>query len=341
MKFHGREAVQIENDSLQVTVLREGGHVAEILHKPSGVSPLWIPPWKSIEPSTYDPAKHPEYGGNAESRLLAGIMGHNLCLDLFGPPSPTEAEAGISVHGEGSVAPYEIVNSEQELVARATLPLAGLSFSRNITLDADGQTVHFVETVENLGATDRAIAWTQHVTIGPPFLEGGVTEFACSATKSRTHERDGFDAGGLARGADYIWPHAPLASGGSIDQRQFTSAAQSAKFSSHLMDPAKEDAFFAAFHPRMQLLFGYRWKRADFPWLGIWEEKCSRQGPPWNGKTIAVGMEFGVSPMPESRKQMIDRHSMFDVPCYRWLPAASRYTVEYIAFARTADSMPT
>lgn len=340
MKFHGREATQIENDSLQVTVLREGGHVAEILHKPSGVSPLWIPPWKSIEPSTYDAAKHAEYGANSESRLLAGIMGHNLCLDLFGPPSAKEAEAGISVHGEGSVAPYEIVSGEQDLVARTVLPLAGLSFSRNITLDADGETVHFLETVENLGATDRPIAWTQHVTMGPPFLEGGVTEFACSATKSRTYERDNFDAGGLARGTDYIWPYAPLASGGSIDQRLFTTAPQSAKFSSHLMNADKDEAFFAAFHPRMQLLFGYRWRRGDFPWLGIWEEKCSRQGPPWNGKTIAVGMEFGVSPVPESRREMIDRHRMFDVPCYRWLPAGSRHTVEYVAFARTADSMP-
>ena len=197
MKFQGRDAVQIENDGLRVTVLREGGHVAEILHKSSGVNPLWIPPWKSIEPSSYDPAKHPEYGGNAESHLLSGIMGHNLCLDLFGPPSPEEAAAGISVHGEGSVVPYEIVSGNNELVARAVLPLASLTFLRTITLDPDGGTLHFLETAENLGSTDRPVAWTQHVTLGPPFLESGLTQFAASATKSRTYESEGFDAGGL------------------------------------------------------------------------------------------------------------------------------------------------
>ncbi len=94
MKFHGREAVQLENDQIRVTVLREGGHIAEVLHKTSGVNPLWIPPWPSIEPSTYQAAQHPEYGANMESKLLCGIMGHNLCLDVFGPPSPEEAAAG-------------------------------------------------------------------------------------------------------------------------------------------------------------------------------------------------------------------------------------------------------
>jgi hypothetical protein len=41
-------------------------------------------------------------------QLLAGLMGHNLCLDIFGGPSDEEAAAGLSVHGEASVAPYEI-----------------------------------------------------------------------------------------------------------------------------------------------------------------------------------------------------------------------------------------
>src|SRR5437762_11950157 len=109
--FHGRRAHSIENAELRVTVLVGGGHIAEILDKRTGVNPLWIPPWPSIEPSSYDPARHPEYGGDAESRLLAGIMGHNLCLDVFGAPSKAEAAAGMGVPGEGAVAGYEITES--------------------------------------------------------------------------------------------------------------------------------------------------------------------------------------------------------------------------------------
>src|SRR5271157_3777886 len=108
IRHRNRRAVQMENECLRLTVLVEGGHVAELLHKAAVVNPLWTPPWPSIEPSTYDRARNPEYGSDAESKLLAGIMGHNLCLDIFGGPSTEEEAAGITVHGEGSTAPYDI-----------------------------------------------------------------------------------------------------------------------------------------------------------------------------------------------------------------------------------------
>src|SRR5260370_20396654 len=93
IRYRGRRATSIENETTRVTVTHEGGHIAEILDKQSGVNPLWTPPWDSIEPSTYDLQKHPEYGADSESKLLAGIMGHNLCMDIFGPPSEAEAAA--------------------------------------------------------------------------------------------------------------------------------------------------------------------------------------------------------------------------------------------------------
>src|SRR5579862_2753930 len=117
--YRGRRAHTIETEDLLVTILAEGGHVAEIADKRTGVNPLWTPPWPSIEPSSYDRARHPGYGEDAESKLLCGIMGHNLALDLFGGPSEAEAAAGLTVHGEGAVARYEIVESEHEIIARA------------------------------------------------------------------------------------------------------------------------------------------------------------------------------------------------------------------------------
>ena len=71
-----------------MTVLQEGGHIAEVFDKQAEVSPLWIPHWTSIEPSLYDPVKHSEFGTGSDAKLLAGIMGHNLCLDIFGGASP-------------------------------------------------------------------------------------------------------------------------------------------------------------------------------------------------------------------------------------------------------------
>jgi hypothetical protein len=265
-------------------------------------------------------------------------MGHNLCLDVFGGPSPEEFAAGITVHGEGSIAPYEVSEAGGRLTLRATLPLAQLRFERGIELRGDE--VLIAETVENLTASDRPIAWTQHVTLGPPFLERGVTQFRLPATRSKVFESEFGDHAYLKTGAEFVWPQAPLSSGGSIDLRVFTSLLASGAFTTHLMDPQRDDAFFAAFHPGLGLAFGYAWKRADFPWTGIWEENHSRRNPPWNGETLTRGMEFGASPMPESRRAMIERGSLFGVPAYRWLPAQSSLTVEYRAVARPADAIP-
>jgi hypothetical protein len=328
VSFHNRRAAQIENKSIRLTVTAEGGHIAEILHKQTGVNPLWIPPWPSIEPSTWSRERHPEYGDDAESKLLSGILGHNLCLDLFGAPSPEEAAAGMTVHGEASILPYQISAGDSQLTAACILPAAQLQFERRIRLD--GPRVLIAETVENLALLDRPIAWTQHVTLGPPFLEKGLTQFRAPGTKARS----------LGSDRDFEWPFKPSARGGTEDMRVFTSAAASGGFDTVLMDPRTDQTFFFAFSPKTKVLFGYVWKRADFPWLGIWEENYGREHPPWNRRALTRGMEFGASPVPESRRKMIDRHSMFGVPGYRWLPAKSKAQVEYWAFIASADSIP-
>ena len=51
-------------------------------------------------------------------------------------------------------------------------------------------------------------------------------------------------------------------------------------------------------------------------------------------------MEFGVSPFPETRRQMVDRNSLFNTPTYRWMPAKGRITVEYWIIVRSTDTIP-
>ena len=94
------------------------------------------------------------------------------------------------------------------------------------------------------------------------------------------------------------------------------------------------------FRPRARLVFGYVWRPADFPWMGIWEENHSRLQPPWNGQTLTRGMEFGVSPMPETRQAMIERADLFGAPCFRTIAAGGTVAVEYCAVVRHADRIP-
>ena len=337
-RFHGRRAAVIENGALRVTVLEGGGHIAAVTDRASGISPLWVPPWPSIEPAAFGPEHHARYGAGADGRLLAGIMGHNLCLDIFGGPSAEEAAAGLTAHGEGSVATYVIEDSDRDLVMRAELPLAQLRVERRLTLADD--VVQVTETIENLAAIDRPIGWTEHVTLGPPFLEPGVTEFRASATRSQVFEGT-FGVGDyLAPGAAFDWPEAPLAAGGHVSLARLPAAASSSAYTAHLMDQARPEAFFVAYAPRHRLAFGYAWRTTDFPWMGIWEENHSRSQPPWSGETLTRGMEFGVSPIPESRREMVERRRLFGVPTYRWLAARQQVSVAYAIICRRAEAIP-
>jgi hypothetical protein len=318
----------------------EGGHVAEILDKSTNVNPLWSPPWPSIEPSTYDRLAHPEYGSDNEAQLLAGILGHNLCLDTFGSPSPEEQAAGIPVHGEAPIVPYSVSGQSEWMDLETVLTKAQIRFKRRISVAPDSTVVRFSEELENLAATDRPIAWTQHVTLGPPFLERGQTQFRISATRSKVS--DDFNAGkGLQKsGAEFEWPFCPMKDGRMNDLRVFTAEAVSGGFTTHLMDPHSEQAYFMAWSPASRILFGYVWRRADFPWLARWEENHLRTTPPWNGQGLTCGMEFGVSPVVESRRQMVERGNLFGVPSFRWVPARTRLEVKYCAFVKIAESLP-
>ncbi|MBI4904095.1 MAG: hypothetical protein HY820_10700 [Acidobacteria bacterium] len=338
--YRGRRVWQIENDTIRITLTVEGGHLAELLHKPTGVNPMWAPPWQSIEPSSFDPAKHGDtYGTHGESRLLAGIMGHNLCMDIFGGPSEAEAAAGMTPHGEGSIVPYRMSMQGGALVAEAEFPMAQLSFTRRVRLH--GHVAVIEETVRNLAATDKPAAWTHHVTLGPPFIEKGQTQFRVTATKSRVYETDfGGEFGRYLTGADFDWPLVPLKQGGSLDLRTMPDASASSGYTAHLMDQRREHSFFVAWTPSAKVACGYVWRREDFPWLGLWEENHARAAAPWNSQTLTRGMEFGVSPMAESRRQMIERGSMFGVPGYRWIPAKGEVRVVYAAFITTADAVP-
>ena len=327
--YRGRRAVTIENDELRVTVVRSGGHIAEITDKATGVNPLWTPKW----------GPDADFGTGSDARLLAGIMGHNLCLDLFGGPSDDEFRAGVTAHGEGSVVDYDLTVEDGALVQRAEMPLAQIRFERRITLHKHRVGVH--ETVESLAAFDRPIGWTQHVTLGEPFVERGVTRFEASATKSKVFDGEFGKDDYLRAGAEFDWPMAPLANGGTTDLRVLHEAAKSSAFTAHLMNPAHNPATFLALSRRLGMIFSYSWDRRDFPWLGIWEENHSRTHAPWNGQELTRGMEFGVSPIPESRREMVKRGLMFGENTYRWLPARGRLEAEYIAFLMPlGDELP-
>ena len=101
-----------------------------------------------------------------------------------------------------------------------------------------------------------------------------------------------------------------------------------------------EPAFFVAFSPPFELALAYVWKASDFPWMGIWEENHSRMNPPWSGRTMTRGMEFGVSPIPETREAMVQRGTLFGVPTFRHIASGKSIAVEYYVLLEPAHAIP-
>lgn len=306
-KWNARSAVTIENDRLKLVVLPGGGHIAalELKSGPAkGISPLWKVPWPSMEPSRFKDADLPKYGGPPEGRLLASIMGHNLCMDYFGGPSKAEQAQGYTVHGEAPVQMWDVAFKGGALECDVKLPMANLAFHRSIRLVPDSSVARFDCEIKNLSDQPRDVGWQEHVTFGPPFVEKGVAAFDCSATWGQVLPSEFSRHHRLKKAAEFTWPMVEGSDGKKVDLRVYPNDEFSGDFSTQLMDPQEEWAWLAAVNPKQRLLIGYLWKRVDFPWLGNWEENYSRQSPPWNGKTLTRGLEFGLSPFPSGREEM-------------------------------------
>jgi hypothetical protein len=129
-----------------------------------------------------------------------------------------------------------------------------------------------------------------------------------------------------------------LTAGGETDLRMAVDGPSSGTYTTQLLSRTLENGYFTAYNSDLRTTFGYVWKRSDFPWLGIWEENQSRQIPPWNGRTHTRGMEFGVSPFPESRRAMVDRACLFEEPGFRWIPARSTVSVQYCLFIAQTEA---
>jgi len=236
--------------------------------------------------------------------------GHSLCFPFWGNPSDSEFAAGMTYHGETGIVWWKQVAAEaNSLKVSAELPESKTRFTR--TIRVGGQVVWFDETAENESAWDRPIGWCEHVTLGPPFLERGVTLFDASLTR------------GDAYGQEFKWPLG-TDENATVDLRHVRQRGP-VLVNSFLVDPDRDWGFFAAFHPAKQMVFGYAFPRADFPWLNVWEANDDTQ--------LARGMEFSNTPVHGTMKALIKPPQLFGVPAFEWLDARSRRRKRFCAFS--------
>ena len=92
--FEDLPALIVSNDTLELTVMVEGGALANLILRddPAKLSPLWNPAQIARD------AGKPASFGNSR--------GHFVCVDGFGSASKEEQAAGLTGHGEAHSLPW-------------------------------------------------------------------------------------------------------------------------------------------------------------------------------------------------------------------------------------------
>ncbi len=337
-KWRNRPAIRLANGALELTALTGGGAIADLhlrTDSPLSQNVLWEAPWPSLDPDRYHPRSNNRvYGPEFVGKFLASFTGHALCLDYFGGPSEAEAKQGLCLHGEASVNRWKILRQSPSktsagVLMEAKLPHAGLTFQRELHVRPGENVVYVSETVSNLRKTDHFFHWTQHVTLGPPFLQAGESLVCLPAERAITwpHGYEGKSL--LANSKEFSWPNAPAENGAAVDISRPFIRDGTGFVAAALLKPEREVTFVAALNFRLGLTLAYCFPRNAFPWVAVWEESRARQGSPWNGKTRARGVEFGTTPMPVGKREAFASGSLFGVPTFQCVPASGRLQVNY------------
>jgi hypothetical protein len=317
-QFEDIPALVLSNNKLELTVLTNGGALANLILRddPAKLSPYW-------NPSRYARESGRKFSGFA--------MGHFVCVDGFGPVSPEEKDAGLSGHGEAHALAWETKlahksGSTGTLTQSVKLPILQEVFTRTLRM-VDGENVVYVQSeLESLLGFDRPVNWGEHATLGSPFLEPGVTVVDMPAKRAQTRpDKPGTLPMRLTPGKDFTWPMAPGANGKKVDVRVTPQQPNSHDHTTSLVDPSRKLVFVTALNPSKHLIFGYIFRREDYPWIQSWDNYTPDQ-------RMARGMEFATQPYDVPRRETVQTNSMFGSPTYRWLPAKSKIESRYLLF---------
>ncbi len=299
---NGRRTVRLESPTAAVVIDLGGGSIVDF-HLAGGLNPLrWLGPGDEDKP--FRP------------------MAHFLCLDRWGAPSDAELRNGMLFHGEASRVEWKLLSGPEHQNGRivasmeATLPLAGLDVRRTITLSEPATVFSVSETVINRNKLGRIYNMVQHATIGPPFLD--------ETTVVDANAQKGFMQSSPLPNPEQPgirWPEG-IKDGKPVDLRRLTNDPDP-NVTSFVMDG--ELGWVTATNASQELLIGYIFKTADYPWLNIWRHIQ-------NGKPLARGLEFGTTGLHQPFKVLLGKPQILGRPTFTYLDAEEEATRVYTAF---------
>jgi hypothetical protein len=318
--FEELPALVLSNDKLALTIISEGGAMAQIVlaDDKEKINPLWNP---------YALAR---LGG--VNRPTSAARGHFVCIDGFGPSSAEERAAGLPFHGEAYVLPWTLqshqkTGSTSSAAFSVALPLAHETFSRTYHL-VDGESVVWVDSeVSSLLSFDRPVFWAEHATVSAPFLEPGrvLVDMPVTRGKTKAVPEKANPPRQLQSYADFNWPMAPTTDGQMFDLRSAPMKANTTEHVTTLVDPARRLGFATALNAEKRLLIGWVFRREEFPWVQTWLSNPS-------GNRMTRGLEFSTQPFDLPRAEVLRNGPLFDTPVLRILPAKSSLSSSFLMF---------
>ncbi len=317
--FEDRPALVLSNDKVALTVLTEGGAMAEIVlaGDKDKINPLWNPYWIARQAGLNRPASF--------------ARGHFVCIDGFGPVSAEERAAGLTAHGEAYTLPWQLQSQQKQggtlsAAYSVALPIAQETFTRTYHL-VDGENIVWVDSsVTSLLGFDRPVFWGEHATISAPFLEPGKVAVDMPASRSKTKAYPQPPATRQLQSlVDFTWPNAPAVDGQNFDVRSAPMKPNTTDHTTTLLDPSRRLVFVTALHPEKRLLIGWVFRRAEYPWVQTW---LSFPGP----NRMTRGLEFSTQPFDLTRADVLKNGPLFDSPVLRILPAKSTLTSSFLMF---------
>ncbi len=118
---------------------------------------------------------------------------------------------------------------------------------------------------------------------------------------------------------------APTVDGGEADIRVIPADHNWLDLASCEMDPTRTLAFVTALHLEKHLVFGYVFRRQDYPWIMSWMNFTG-------DNQAARGMEFSTQPFDISHRDTVSMSPLFGIPTFRWLPAKAKIETRFLMF---------
>jgi hypothetical protein len=251
-------------------------------------------------------------------------MGHFLCFDRWGPPTEAEKANGFHHHGEVNTQKWKLLEEPQAkngLVVSSMvckLPIGGLQLKRKIELSETEPVFKVTEEIKNLNRYGRMFNIVQHVSLAPPFLDAS-TLFDNNTEKGFEDKEDG----SLNQEEPIIkWPDV-IHNGESINLRQFKS--EWPRVSTFVYSKNETYGWVTACNPQKNLMLGYLWEIADYPWINFWRSMK-------NGIPAAFGMEFGTTGLHEPFPVVAKKGQIFNRNIYDFIDASEVITKSFTAF---------